>query len=85
MGSLYATHRLLPVPSVVEDAFPRVIAEAGLHGPATLGSDRGGIPEAIDGGGLVLPHDDPGAWAKAGTPARGPSGVDLGCAKKAYS
>ncbi|MFD9486207.1 glycosyltransferase family 4 protein [Streptomyces sp. NPDC059991] len=65
MGSLYATHHLLLAPSLVEDAFPRVITEAGLHGLATLGSDRGGIPEAVDGGGLVLPHDDADAWAKA--------------------
>ncbi|MGW8724885.1 glycosyltransferase [Streptomyces sp. NPDC055808] len=65
MGPLYASHRLLLVPSVVEDAFPRVIVEAALHGCPALGSRRGGIPEAIAGGGLLLAHDDVGAWAKA--------------------
>ncbi|MFI6056003.1 glycosyltransferase [Streptomyces violascens] len=65
MGPLYAAHRLLLVPSVVEDAFPRVIVEAALHGCPALGSARGGIPEAIGGGGLVLAHDDVGAWVKA--------------------
>ncbi|WP_369383209.1 glycosyltransferase [Streptomyces sp. cg36] len=65
MGALYTTHRLLLVPSLVEDAFPRVITEAGLHGLPALGSNRGGIPEAIDSGGLVLPQHDAGAWARA--------------------
>ncbi|WP_030911031.1 glycosyltransferase [Streptomyces sp. NRRL F-5126] len=69
MVSVYASHRLLLVPSQVEDAFPRVIIEAGLHGVATLGSDRGGIPEAVADGGLILPPDGPGAWAKAITTA----------------
>ncbi|GGP78338.1 hypothetical protein GCM10010278_65930 [Streptomyces melanogenes] len=32
MGPLYAANNLLLVPSQVEDAFPRVIVEAGLHG-----------------------------------------------------
>lgn len=66
MAPLYATHRLLLVPSAVEDAFPRVIIEAGLHGLASVGSDRGGIPEAVGDGGLVLPRDaGPEAWAAA--------------------
>ncbi|MFI6347194.1 glycosyltransferase [Streptomyces sp. NPDC050560] len=65
MASLYASHRLLLVPSQVEDAFPRVIIEAGLHGLPALGSDRGGIPEAVMDGGLILPPDDAEAWTKA--------------------
>lgn len=65
MASLYASHRLLLVPSQVEDAFPRVVAEAGLHGVATLGSARGGIPEAVADGGLILPPDDTDAWVQA--------------------
>ncbi|MFF2191703.1 glycosyltransferase [Streptomyces sp. NPDC058157] len=65
MGPLYAAHQLLLVPSQVEDAFPRVIAEAGLHGVPALGSDRGGIPEAIGPGGIVLPPDDTDAWVAA--------------------
>ncbi|MEU9213437.1 glycosyltransferase, partial [Streptomyces sp. NPDC048415] len=66
MGPLYTQHRLLLVPSTVEDAFPRVIIEAGLHGLASLGADRGGIPEAVGDGGLLLPGDaGVAAWAAA--------------------
>lgn len=66
MGPLYRSHRLLLVPSTVEDAFPRVVIEAALHGVATIGTDRGGIPEAIGGAGIVLPHTaEPETWARA--------------------
>jgi glycosyltransferase involved in cell wall biosynthesis len=62
MSTLYERHRLLLVPSTVEDAFPRVIVEAGLAELPALGSARGGIPEAIGDPALVAPPDDPAAW-----------------------
>ncbi|MGW3651677.1 glycosyltransferase [Streptomyces sp. NPDC000878] len=66
MNTLYERHRLLLVPSAVEDAFPRVIIEAALKGLPSLGADRGGIPEAIGDGGLVLSGDaDVATWADA--------------------
>ncbi|MFC8626352.1 glycosyltransferase [Streptomyces anulatus] len=66
MGPLYRSHRLLLVPSVVEDAFPRVIIEAALHGIPSIGADRGGIPEAIGNAGVVLPGTaGPETWAGA--------------------
>jgi glycosyltransferase involved in cell wall biosynthesis len=65
MDRLYRNHRLLLVPSVVEDAFPRVIIEAGLAGLPAIGSDRGGIAEAIEDGGLVIMSDDVADWAAA--------------------
>lgn len=65
MDGLYARHRLLLVPSTVPDAFPRVIIEAGLAGMPTLGALRGGIPEAVGDGGLLLPPDVPNTWAEA--------------------
>ncbi len=66
MDTLYRSHRLLLVPSTVEDAFPRVIVEAALHGTLSIGTDRGGIPEAIGPHGIVLsPTADPRAWAHA--------------------
>ncbi|MFB7178576.1 glycosyltransferase [Streptomyces sp. NPDC056257] len=65
MDSLYAGSDLLLVPSQVEDAFPRVIVEAGLHGVATIGSSRGGIPEAVGKGGVILHPDDVDAWVQA--------------------
>ncbi|WP_405819608.1 glycosyltransferase [Streptomyces sp. NBC_01390] len=66
MSPLYAAHRLLLVPSTVEDAFPRVIIEAGLHSLTSLGADRGGIREAIGDGGVIIPGDaGTEAWAAA--------------------
>ncbi|MCX5136441.1 glycosyltransferase [Streptomyces sp. NBC_00340] len=66
MRPLYRTHRLLLAPSTVEDAFPRVIIEAALHGTPTIGSSRGGIPEAVGAGGIVMPLDaGAGDWANA--------------------
>jgi hypothetical protein len=65
MDALYRRHRLLLVPSTVPDAFPRVVIEAGLAAVPTLGALRGGIPEAVGRGGLLLPPHDPAAWARA--------------------
>ena len=66
MSPLYRSHRFLLVPSTVEDAFPRVIIEAALHGTPSIGTDRGGIPEAIGNAGIVLPVTaGPQAWAEA--------------------
>jgi len=62
MGGLYRSHRLLLVPSVVEDAFPRVIIEAGLAGLPTIGSARGGIIEAIEDGGPVIAGGNVERW-----------------------
>jgi glycosyltransferase involved in cell wall biosynthesis len=65
MNDLYVSHRLLLVPSVVPDAFPRVIIEAALAALPAAGSDTGGISEAIGETGLLLPRDDASAWAQA--------------------
>ncbi|MFI5831684.1 glycosyltransferase [Streptomyces sp. NPDC051578] len=66
MEPLYRSHRLLLAPSIVEDAFPRVIVEAALHGVPTIGTHRGGIPEAIGDTGIVLHATaGPEAWARA--------------------
>lgn len=65
MDSLYKTHRILLVPSVVEDAFPRVIVEAALNGVPAIGSAVGGIGEAIGPGGSVVDSSSPEAWDMA--------------------
>lgn len=65
MESLYASHRLLLVPSVVEDAFPRVIVEGALVGLPALGAAVGGIEEAIGPGGLVHASRSAQEWASA--------------------
>jgi hypothetical protein len=44
---LYGRARLLIVPSVIPDAAPRVISEAGLRGIPVVGSTSGGIPELV--------------------------------------
>jgi glycosyltransferase involved in cell wall biosynthesis len=66
MREIYrATHTLL-VPSQWEEAWGRVATEAQFSGIPVLGSDRGGLPEAVGPGGRVLPHDAPAAdWAAA--------------------
>ncbi|MET8050426.1 glycosyltransferase [Streptosporangium sp. NPDC005286] len=73
MDDLYSRHQLLLVPSVVEDAFPRVIVEAALAGLPALGSSRGGVPEAIGDQTRLAPPDDHSAWTsliRLLTPAR---------------
>lgn len=63
---IYKQTRLLLVPSVVEDAAPRVIRETQLSGIPVLGSPRGGIPEMIGDGGLVIEDfQNPQPWAEA--------------------
>jgi glycosyltransferase involved in cell wall biosynthesis len=62
LTDLYRRALLLLVPSVIEDACPRVILEAGGHGVPSLGSDRGGIPELIADPADVLAADDVGGW-----------------------
>ena len=62
MTVLYRRHRMLLVPSVVDDAFPRVIIEAALAGLPAIGSTRGGISEAIGDPTLLAPADQHTAW-----------------------
>ncbi len=52
---IYAVTRVLLVPSVWEEPFGRVAAEAVLNGIPPIVSDRGGLGEAAAGGGFVLP------------------------------
>lgn len=59
MKSIYAQARILMAPSQWEEAWGRVASEAHVSGIPVLGSDRGGLPEAIGPGGIILPHDAP--------------------------
>lgn len=59
MRSVYKEARILLAPSRWEEAFGRVAAEAHLSGIPVVGSDRGGLPEAIGPGGSVLSLDAP--------------------------
>jgi glycosyltransferase involved in cell wall biosynthesis len=64
LAPFYARAQLLVVPSIVEDACPRVILEAAAAGVPALGSALGGIPELIANPSNLLPPTDIGAWTR---------------------
>lgn len=58
--------RVLLAPSRWEEAWGRVASEAQCSGIPVVGSNRGGLPEAIGPGGVVLDAEAPAAdWAAA--------------------
>ncbi len=66
MRPLYARARLLLAPSQWEEAWGRVVTEAHLNGIPVLASSRGGLPELVGPGGILLPADAPhAAWLAA--------------------
>ncbi len=59
----YARTRLLLAPSQWEETWGRVATEAQVNGIPVLASDRGGLPEAVGPGGVLLSADAPHeAW-----------------------
>ncbi len=63
---VYAETELLLVPSKIEESAGRVVVEAQWSGIPVLVSGRGGLPEMVGDGGLVI--DDylsAGAWVEA--------------------
>ena len=52
---IYGITKLLLVPTPGAEPFGRVAAEAMMNGIPPLVSDRGGLPEAVGAGGIVLP------------------------------
>ncbi len=66
MRPLYARARLLLIPSLWEECWGRVATEAHMNGIPVLGSDRGGLPQAIGPGGLTVSANAPiEAWLAA--------------------
>ena len=59
MKSIYGKARIVLAPSRWEEAFGRIAAEAHLSGIPVVGSDRGGLPEAIGPGGIIVRADAP--------------------------
>ena len=51
---------ILLLPSFWQEGFPRSVLETQLSGIPVVASNRGGIPEALNGGGVML--DVPPAW-----------------------
>ncbi len=76
MRPAYASARLVLMPSIHEETYGRVIAEAQVSGIPALASDRGALKETVGQGGLTVPLDagidawcaafdriwDPGGW-----------------------
>ena len=64
---LLAAADVVALPSSCPESFGIAAREAHLAGRPVLCADRGALPEAVRDGvdGLLLPADDPGAWADA--------------------
>jgi glycosyltransferase involved in cell wall biosynthesis len=66
MRPVFDRTRLLLMPSLWEEPFGRLPVEAGARGIPTLASARGGLPESVGEGGLLLPPDAGlAAWTRA--------------------
>ena len=66
LGGVYGGAAALLLPTAA-DLTPVVIAEAAMHGRATIASPAGGIPEMVADGrdAVLLDSQDPQAWARA--------------------
>jgi glycosyltransferase involved in cell wall biosynthesis len=58
-------HRILVVPSRWPEPFGIVALEAIACGCVVVGSDQGGLPEAIGGCGITFPNNDARALAQS--------------------
>jgi len=64
--TLYGAAKVLLMPSVWEESFGRSALEAQLSGIPVLASRRGGLPEAVGEGGILLEADAAAdAWSEA--------------------
>ncbi len=59
MKTVYGRTRILLAPSKWEEAWGRVASEAHCSGIPVVGSNRGGLPEAIGRGGIILSYEAP--------------------------
>ncbi|MDT7785356.1 MAG: hypothetical protein QOF58_3775 [Pseudonocardiales bacterium] len=64
MREVYATTRLLLVPSVWEEAFGRVVVEAMINGIPVIASDKGALPWLVGDAGTVVASDSAEDWKK---------------------
>jgi glycosyltransferase involved in cell wall biosynthesis len=65
LGRLIARHRVMVVPSRCAEGFGLVAIEGIACGCAILGTDLGGLPEAIGPCGVTVPSGDKSAMARA--------------------
>lgn len=61
LADTYRSHRVLVVPSTWPEPFGIVALEGLACGCRVIGSDQGGLPEAIGPGGWTFPNGDVGA------------------------
>jgi glycosyltransferase involved in cell wall biosynthesis len=59
MRRVYGKCKILLVPSVWEEAYGRVVTEAQVSGIPAVASERGGLPEAVGRGGILIDPDGP--------------------------
>lgn len=65
MKFVYKHTKLVILPSICQEAFGRVIVEAGINNILTVGSNRGGISEVISSKELLVNNpDDINEWIK---------------------
>jgi glycogen synthase len=64
VGALLQRHRILVIPSLSAESFGVVALEGLACGCVVIGSDQGGLPEAIDSCGLTFPKGDVAALAE---------------------
>jgi glycosyltransferase involved in cell wall biosynthesis len=66
MKKVYSQGKILLAPSGCEEAWGRVVTESQYNGIPVIASNRGGLPEAVGDGGIIVPHDaDPNEWVNA--------------------
>lgn len=64
MREVYGDTRILLAPSQWREGYGRIATEAQISGIPVVGSDRGGLPEAIGAGGAILSAESPPSeWA----------------------
>ena len=65
MSQVYRQASLLLVPSIWKEGFGMVAIEAQCHGIPVIASERGGLPESVGPGGILIRDFlDPGKWAE---------------------
>jgi glycosyltransferase involved in cell wall biosynthesis len=66
MRAVFGKCKILLAPSTYEEAYGRVATEAQISGIPVIASTRGGLPEAVGPGGILLDPEQPVAdWAVA--------------------
>jgi glycosyltransferase involved in cell wall biosynthesis len=59
MRGVYGKCKILLVPSIWEEGYGRVVTEAQISGIPVIASRRGGLPESVGSGGILLDPDRP--------------------------